>query len=238
LLLAQRPAPSRAATPLVRRFTMTSLNAAPQVTRENSGDVLVLDGVDGSLRRYQYAGDPLTSNPVLLASFPNAVPTLASGDIEQGPGGLLYWVDRRDGAVRSLDVATGGDGGFAIAGADAAAIAVSPDGMLFVARRAGGVRAYDGATGADLGLAVPAASAGQPLALTFVAAIADTSLPPYLPPAPPAPVADGSTTPAVGGTPPPPPPCTTECIDTRSGGGPFDPWLALAFAVLAWGRRR
>lgn len=219
LLLALRPAPSHATTPLIRRFTITGLNAGPNLARENSGGVLALDGAIGSLRRYAWGGDPLTSDPAQLASFPAAVPELSSGGIAQGPGGLLYWVDRRDGAVRSLDVNTGADGGFAIANADAAAITVSPDSVLFVAQRSGGVQAYDAGSGADLGLVIPAANAAQPLALAFVPAIVDTSLPPYLPPAPPVPVPDAGTTPAVGGTPPPPPPCTTACIQAGGGGG-------------------
>ena len=219
LLLTLRPAASHAGTPLIRRFTITTLNAGPNIARANSGDVLVLDGAIGSLRRYAYGGDPVTSDPAQLASFPAAVPALSSGGIAQGPGGLLYWVDRRDGAVRSLDVNTGADGGFAIANADAAAITVSPDNVLFVAQRSGGVQAYDAGSGADLGLVIPAASAAQPLALALVPAIADTSVAPYLPPPPPAPTADPGTTPAVGGTAPPPPPCTTDCIQESGGGG-------------------
>ncbi len=237
LLLTMRAAPSHAATPLIRRFTITSANAAPYVARENSGNVLVLDGAIGSLRHYAYGGDPVTTDPGLLASFLTAAPALSAGGAAQGPGGLLYWVDRRDGAVRSLDVNTGADGGFTLPTANAAAIAVSPDGMLFVAQRSGGVQAYDGTTGFDLGLVVPAASTGQPLALAWVPGIDDTSLPPYLPPSPPAPVADGSTTPAVGGTPPPPPPCTTDCIDTGGGDGGALGSELLLLGLLAWRRR-
>jgi hypothetical protein len=236
LLLTMRPAPSHAATPLIRRFTITGLNAAPYAVRENSGDVLVLDGAIGSLRRYAYGADPVAAGPSLLASFPAAVPPLSSGGIAQGPGGLLYWVDRRDGAVRSLDVNTGADGGFSVANADAAAITVSPDGILFVAQRSGGVQAYDAGSGADLGLVIPAFNAAQPLALAFVRRIVDTSLPPYLPPAPPAPSADPGTTPATGGTAPPPPPCTTDCIQVvggGGGGGAFGGVLALLLALLA-----
>jgi hypothetical protein len=236
LLLAMRPAPSHAPTPLVRRFTITGLNAGPHVARENGGGVLVLDGAIGSLRRYAWGGDPVASDPALLASFPAAVPALSSGGIAQGPGGLLYWVDRRDGAVRSLDVNTGADGGFSIASADAAAITVSPDNILFVAQRSGGVQSYDAGSGADLGLVVAAVNAAQPLAQAFVRSIVDTSVPPYLPPAPPAPSADPGSTPAVGGTAPPPPPCTTACIEVGGGGGgggAFEAALALLLAFLA-----
>ncbi|MGQ0585968.1 MAG: YceI family protein [Gammaproteobacteria bacterium] len=238
-LIAMRPAASHAATPLIRSYSIGLPECGPHLAPGIAGDVLMLDGAGGALLRYSYGGDPLTSDPATTASFVPAAPMLAAGGIAQAAGGLLFWVDRRDGAVRSLDVNTGADGGFTIAGADAAAITVSPDGQLFVAQRAGGVRAYDGGSGADLGLVVPAASTAQPLALAWVPTIVDTSLPPYLPPTPPAPSADAATTPAVGGTPPLPPPCTTACIATSGGGGgPFDPRLALVLALLGWRRLR
>ncbi|MGH8441740.1 MAG: zinc-dependent metalloprotease family protein [Nevskiaceae bacterium] len=238
-LVAMRPAPSRAATPQVRVVQVTPLNSGAQVARANSGDVLMLDGVSGDLSQYTPGADPVTTDAALAAAFPGAAPLLASGAIAQGTSGVLYWVDRRDGAVRSLDPATGADGGFTIANADAAAIAVSPDGLLFVAQRGGGVRAYDGANGADLGQRVSPASSAQPLSLAWVPTIADTSVQPYTPPAPPTPVPDAATTPAIGGTLPPPPPCTADCARAVTrGGGTFDPWLALVFGLLGWRRAR
>jgi hypothetical protein len=238
-LLSLRPAPSRADTPLLRRVFFGG-NSAPHIARGDSGRVLKLDGALGDLTAFEFAGDPVASSPAVVAAFALAVPELAGGAVAHRAGGLLYWVDRRDGAVRSLDPATGADGGVTIAGADAATIAVSPDGVLVVGRRAGGVRAYDAATGADLGLVIAAADAAEPLGLAWVPKVLDTDLPPIVPPTPPAPTADPDTTPATGGTQPPPPPCTTDCAITDfgggGGGGAFAAALLLGLALLA--RRR
>lgn len=238
-LLTLRPAPSRAPTPLVRVFFPPD-TGAPHLRLLSNDHIAVLDGVSGALRRYLHGGDPMLANPATQQAYGTAVPELSSGDTALGPGGLLYWVDRRDGAVRSLDPATGATGAFAIATADAAAIDVSPDGILVVAQRSGGVRAYDAASAADLGLVIPAASAAQPLQLAWVPRIVDTDLPPIVPPAPPAPTLDPATTPAVDSARPPPPPCTTDCISSRQGagsGGAFAAGLALLLGLLALRRR-
>jgi len=238
-LLTLRPAPSRAPTPMLNRVLPFDAKAQHLSVRSD-GQVVSLDGVTGRLRRHAYGSDPVVTSPTVQQSFGPVIPALSSGDTAMAPSGLLYWVDRRDGAVRSLDQQIGGDGGFVIADADAAAIDVSPDGVLVVAQRAGGVRAYNAATGFDLGLVIPAASAAQPLQLAWVPRIVDTDLPPIVPPAPPAPTADPATTPAVDSNRPPPPPCTTDCITVRGsvgGGGAFAAGLALLFAALGLRRR-
>jgi len=238
-LLTLRPAPSRAPTPMLNRVLPFDAKAQHLSVRSD-GQVVSLDGVTGRLRRHAYGSDPVVTSPTVQQSFGPVIPALSSGDTAMAPSGLLYWVDRRDGAVRSLDQQIGGDGGFVIADADAAAIDVSPDGVLVVAQRAGGVRAYNAATGFDLGLVIPAASAAQPLQLAWVPRIVDTDLPPIVPPAPPAPTADPATTPTVDSNRPPPPPCTTDCITVRGsvgGGGAFAAGLALLFAALGLRRR-
>lgn len=238
VLLALRPAPSRAATPLLRRVLPPGADA-PHLSVRGDGQIVVLDGSSGDLHRYAHGADPVAVAATAQQSFGPVVPAYASGGTAMGPGGLLLWVDRRDGAVRSLDPQAGVVAAFALAAADAAAIAVSPDGILVVAQRSGGVRAYDADTGADLGLVIAAADAAQPLGLAWVPRVADTDLPPIVPPAPPAPTADAAATPAFDSVRPPPPPCTTDCVNVPSGpggGGAFAAGLALLLAQLV--RRR
>ena len=237
VLLALRPAPSRAAVPdLVSNAVVQGTDM--HIACEGAGDLLVLDVKYGDLLSLIQA-DPFTSALDRNYWVP-AVPPLAGGDTAVRPGGLLYWVDRRDGAVRSLDPADASPGAFTITGADAAAIAVGPDDVLYVARRSGGVRAYYADSAADLGLVIPASEAAEPLGLAWVPRIVDTDLPPIMPPPPPAPTADPSTTPAVDSNRPPPPPCTTDCITVGvnvGSGGALAAGLVLLFALLGLRRR-
>jgi hypothetical protein len=231
-LVTLRPAPSRAAAPRVRTL-MPSAMTAPHVCREGAGELLVLDGgATGSLRRYAHAGDPLASPPTLLSAFEGAVPSFSSGDTTQGPAGMLYWVDRRDGAVRSLNLPNS----VTLPDADAAALATAPDGWLLVAKRAGGVHFYGG-DGFEVGEVIPAALVAEPLAIALAPRILDDDLPPIVPPVAPSPTADPVTSPAVVGS-ASQPPCTTDCIKPFGTGGAFDAWPALLLALAGRWRRR
>jgi len=235
-LLTLRPAPSGAAVPVLRRVLFGN-NSAPHVGRHPFGDLAVLDGALGWLTVYRYTGDPVATAPITLFSDFSAVPALSSGDVAYD--NQVYWVDRRDGAVRSFDPVAGAPGSLTITSAAATAITFSHDGRFFVAQRGGGVRLYDAGSGADFGPVIPAVLAAEPLDLAWVPAIADSDLPPIVPPAPPAPAVDPAMTPAVDSVRPPPPPCTTDCVTAGEnvvGGGAFAAGLALALALLA--RRR
>lgn len=241
--LAMRPAPWRAAAarPLGIR-SMFGDPSMPFLSLGDPGHYFVLDSGrpdSAAAAWYSYGADPVASGGTFENYVAPVAPGFATGDTAQRSNALLYWVDRRDGAVRSLDPVTGVDGGFVLPNADAAAIDVSPDGVLVVARRSGGVRAYDADDGADLGLVIPASSAAQPLQIAWVPRIVDTDMPPIVPPTPPSPTADPATTPAVDSSRPPPPPCTTDCIKVRDegSGGALDPRFALLLAMLLLGGR-
>jgi hypothetical protein len=241
-LIALYPAPARGAEPLTRAASTGKGHAALLA----DGRIVVLDSVSGILWRHTYPGGPALTYPFAQMTYGGLAAEYAAEDLATGPGGLLYWVDRRDGAVRSLDPVAFASGAFVLPDADAAAIDVSPDGILVVAQRSGGVRAYDAGDGTDLGLVIPASSAAQPVQLAWVPRIVDTDLPAIVPPTPPAPTADPVVTPAFNSARPPPPPCTTDCIQERvpagtgsgGGGGAFGWELLLALLARRLPRKR